>query len=88
MIWCRHVIRLQDKQSQCAWFPHRVDQRGFGVVRSDAELKELMYELYEQEEVSEFVSVCVCVCVCVCARARACVCVHACVCACVYACTC
>lgn len=35
----------------------RVDQRGFGVVRSDAELKELMYELYEQEEVSGFVYV-------------------------------
>ena len=30
----------------------RVDQRGFGVVRSDAELKEIMYELYEQQEVS------------------------------------
>lgn len=28
----------------------RVDQRGYGVVRSDAELKEIMYELCEQEE--------------------------------------
>lgn len=28
----------------------RVDQRGFGVVRSDAELNELMYELYNKEE--------------------------------------
>ena len=29
----------------------RVDPRGFGVVRSEAELNELMCELYEQEEV-------------------------------------
>lgn len=28
----------------------RVDQRGFGIVRSDAELKEIMFELYEQDE--------------------------------------
>lgn len=27
----------------------RVDQRGYPIVRSDAELKEIMYELYEQE---------------------------------------
>ena len=31
-------------------FTCRVDQRGFGVVRSDAELKEIMCELYEQDE--------------------------------------
>ena len=37
----------------CPLFPlHRVDQRGFGVVRSDAELSELAYELFEQEEAS------------------------------------
>ena len=54
---------------QCARFQHRVDQRGFGVVRSDAELKELMYELYEQEEV------CVCVCGCGCVWVCGCVCV-------------
>ena len=32
--------------------PHcpRVDQRGFGVVRSDLELSQLMCELFEQEE--------------------------------------
>lgn len=30
--------------------PLRVDQRGYGIVRSDAELKEIMYELCEQEE--------------------------------------
>lgn len=29
---------------------HRVDQRGYGIVRSDAELKEIMCELSEQEE--------------------------------------
>lgn len=29
---------------------YRVDQRGYGIVRSDAELKEIMYELCEQEE--------------------------------------
>ena len=29
----------------------RVDQRGYGVVRSDLELSQVMYELYEQEEV-------------------------------------
>ena len=28
----------------------RVDQRGYSIVRSDAELKEIMYELCEQEE--------------------------------------
>jgi nuclear receptor co-repressor 2 len=28
----------------------RVDQRGYGVVRSDLELSQVMYELYEQEE--------------------------------------
>lgn len=33
-------------------FKFRVDQRGFGIVRSDAELKEIMYELCEQEEAS------------------------------------
>lgn len=27
-----------------------MDQRGYGIVRSDAELKEIMYELNEQEE--------------------------------------
>ena len=27
----------------------RVDQRGYSIVRSDAELKEIMYELCEQE---------------------------------------
>ncbi len=27
-----------------------MDQRGYGIVRSDAELKEIMYELCEQEE--------------------------------------
>ena len=31
----------------------RIDQRGISVVRSDAELKEIMYELYEQESVSK-----------------------------------
>ena len=31
---------------------YRVDQRGYGVVRSDLELSQVMYELYEQEEVS------------------------------------
>ncbi len=40
----------------------RVDQRGIGVVRSDAELKELMYELYEQEEVIECLGDFVCTC--------------------------
>lgn len=30
----------------------RVDPRGFGVVRSDAELSELACELFEQEEAS------------------------------------
>ena len=34
------------------FFTLRVDQRGFGVVRSDAELSELAYELFEQEEAS------------------------------------
>lgn len=29
---------------------YRVDQRGYPIVRSDAELKEIMYELCEQEE--------------------------------------
>lgn len=29
---------------------YRVDQRGFSVLRSDAELKELMFELYNKEE--------------------------------------
>lgn len=38
----------------CACVKHlsfffRVDQRGFGVVRSDAELHELMYELSNKE---------------------------------------
>ena len=52
-ILCRFVIvRNATVIGAC-----RVDQRGYGVVRSDAELKELMYELYEQEEVRVFVYV-------------------------------
>ena len=31
-------------------FMNRVNQRGYGIVRSDAELKEIMYELCEQDE--------------------------------------
>ena len=46
-----HVQPVTVCVSVCCALLLRVDQRGFGVVRSDAELKELMYELYEQEEV-------------------------------------
>ena len=28
----------------------RVDQRGYGIARSDAEMKEIMFELYERAE--------------------------------------
>ena len=36
----------------CEYNSCRVDQRGFGVVRSDADLSELAIELLEQEEAS------------------------------------